>query len=200
MRARRFVSLVWLLLATGCVSPPERPLFVPPGEPVAQEQNPVFIPLGRNDYGKLFEHVLSVLIDNGFEIKESNRYDGRIETEPRTAPGLGQFLKPGSPDLYERTLATAQSYRHRVSVVIQPELHGYFVEVIVRKELEDLPRPTRATAGNAIFRNDNSVERQFEVIDPTIFETGWIYKGRDVAFEERIISQLASPDGSLVCE
>ncbi|MBM4068583.1 MAG: hypothetical protein FJ271_06510 [Planctomycetes bacterium] len=139
----------------------------------------------------MFENVLQVLGDNGFEIAESNRYDGRIETVPRIAPGVIQFLKPGSPVFYERALATLQSYRHRVSILIQPaDNGGFFLEVIARKELEDVPRPIKQTAGAAIFRTDNSVERQFEVIDPTVFDSTWIFKGRDPDLEQKLIQRL----------
>ena len=120
-----------------------------------------------------------------------NRYDGRIETKPRVAPGLGLFLKPGSPDLYERSLATAQSYRHRVSVVIHPaDQGGYFIEVTARKELEDLARPIRSVIGAAIFHIDTNVDRDFEVIDPNRADGGWIYKGRDCALEQEIIRRM----------
>lgn len=156
------------------------------------EANPVFIPLGQEAYGMVFENTLRVLIDHGFEIMESNRYDGRIETVPRVATGFGfRSIYSGSPSLYERSLACLQSYRQRVSVMIQPaDGGGYFIEVCVRKELEDLPRPIRATAGAAIFRIENNVERQFEVIDPTVMHSNWIYKGRDEAFEQRLLCQL----------
>src|SRR2546422_5363322 len=121
-----------------------------------EDQNPVFVPLGPNSYGKVFENVLQVLGDYGFEIMEANRYDGRIETIPRISPGLGLFLKPGSPMFYDRLLSTLQTYRHRVSVIIQPaDNGGYFIEVIARKELEDLSRPLRSTAGAAVFRPEN---------------------------------------------
>lgn len=155
------------------------------------EANPVFIPLGPECYGKVFECVLQVLGDYGFDIWESNRYDGRIETTPRIAPGLGMFFKPGSPVLFERLLASCQTYRHRISVVIQPaDQGGFFLEVIVRKELQDLPRPIRSTVGGAIFRHDNNVERQFEVIDLNVFDAHWIYKGRDHAMEQEIIRRM----------
>ena len=51
---------------------------------------------------------------------------GRVpETLPRIEPGLLQFFKPGSPDTYERLLATFQTYRHRAVVTIQaPGLRG----------------------------------------------------------------------------
>lgn len=179
-----------LALGAGCVSQP-----LVDGQKVGTgpvlEANPVYVPLGPDAYGMVFENTLRVLIDHGFEILESNRYDGRIEMVPRIAPGLGVRGGHGSPSLYERTLATTQTYRHRVSALIQPaDGGGYFIEVCVRKELEDLPRPLRDTGGGAIFRLDNDVERQFEVIDPNVFSSMWIYKGRDEAFEQQIICRL----------
>jgi len=158
---------------------------------VAAIENPVYIPLGHESYALVIDNVLRTLIDQGFEIQEANRYGGRIEALPRVAPGLGLWLKPGSPDFRERLLMTLQSYRHRVSVVIQPaDNGGYFVEIIARKELEDIARPARATAAAAFFRNETTVERQFEVIDPTVGDSGWIYKGRDLGLEQRLIDRL----------
>ncbi len=150
--------------------------------------NPVFIPLGENDYGPVFEKVLEVLGDYGFEIEHADRYDGRIETTPRIAPGLGLILKSGSPDPYERLLSTFQTYRHRVKVQIQPaEQGGYFIEFVVTKELEDLPRPIRSTTGGAVFRAELTVDRQTEVIDPTIYDPSWYYRGRDERMEQELI-------------
>lgn len=165
--------------------------LAPAGAPFIVDHNPVFVPLGPESYGKVFETCLRVMGDYGFEVFDSNRYSGAIECLPRMAPGLGLFLKPGSPNFRERLLATTQTYRHRVSLQIQPaDNGGFFVEVVARKELEDLPRPLRSTVGGAIFRNDNSVERQFEVIDGTFFESGWVYRGRDEALEQEIIRRL----------
>jgi hypothetical protein len=191
----RLAAVAGLLMTmAGCATPPAfvepTPLSLP-DDVVVVAENPVFIPLGKLQYGYVFESCLKTLLDYGFEIMESNRYDGRIETMPRIAPGLLNCIKPGSPDLRERLLATTQTYRHRVSLIIQPaENSGYFIEVIVRKELEDLPKPVRGTVGGAVFRSENTVERQFEVIDPIFFEPKWIYKGRDVALEQEIIRRL----------
>ena len=184
-------SAAFLALA-GCLStlPVEPPVLLPTETATPTDQNPVYIPLGPESYGQVFETVLQTLHDTGFEIADSNRYDGRIETVPKIAPGIGQFAA-GSPSIYERMLASFQSIRHRVSVNIQPaDNGGFFVEVIARKELEDLPQPTRMTAGAAVFRNDNNVERQREVIDATSFEANWIYKGRDVPLEQKVIRLL----------
>src|SRR5436190_22702047 len=111
-----------LLVLGGCQSASlvEGPALVPAGSAIIYDQNPVFIPLGPESYGQVFENCLRVLGDYGFEIRESNRYDGRIECLPRVSPGLGLFLKPGSPDLRDRLLATTQSFRHRGSIAIQP--------------------------------------------------------------------------------
>ena len=104
---------------------------------------------------------------------------------------LLQFFKPGNPDAYERLLATFQTYRHRAVVMIQPaQLGGFFIQVTVYKELEDLPRPVRATQGAAIFRADNNVERQYTVIDPTLFEANWIPRGRDLEVEQVLLRKL----------
>jgi hypothetical protein len=140
----------------------------------------------------VYEHAERVLIDFGFEILESAPYEGRIETLPRIAPGYLEFLKAGSPDPYERFLATLQTYRHRARVEIQPagNLGGFFIQVTVFKELEDLPRPVRSTAGAANFRVDNNIERQYTVVDPTVFEANWIPKGREPAIEQILLQRL----------
>jgi hypothetical protein len=183
-----------LALLPGCATGPllENPLAVPTGTvAIDGEANPIFVPQGPMSYRKVFEHALDVLADFGFEILESNAWEGRIETLPRVAPGFLQFFKPGNPDSYERLLSTFQTYRHRASIVIQPaQTGGFFIHVTVFKELEDLPKPVRATAGAAIFRTDNNVERQFTVIDPTVFESNWIPKGRDFQVEQVLLAKL----------
>jgi hypothetical protein len=159
---------------------------VPP--PVAS--NPAYVPLGPPDYATVFETVIDVL-DDYFEIALANRYDGRIRTFPRVAPGLEQFWRPGSPDGAERFLCTLQSYAYACDVVIQPgEQGGYHVFVTVNRYLEDLNRPIRATAGAASFRSDNSVDRRYEVVDPERPDAGWIPKGREEHIEQAIIRRI----------
>jgi hypothetical protein len=183
-----------LLLAGGCATGPlqENPVLIHPTS-VAGIANPVYLPYGPTSYGMVFEHVLDV-VDDYFEIAYSNRYDGRIETFPRIAPGLGQPWKPGSPDCYQRLLASFQTIRHRAIVVILPTHEGgggYKVDVKVYKELEDLERPIRATYGSAIFRADNQIERQYEVVDPAVFESTWIPIGRDEKLEQVLLERIA---------
>jgi hypothetical protein len=193
-RRMRLGSACLLTLAAclvGCAGNELTPIAPVGGGAYFDDQNIVYIPLGRESYGIVFENVLQVLGDYGFQLEQQNRYDGSIETLPRVAPGVGLFLKPGSPDLYERFLSTAQSYRHRVSVKIDPAVQGgYFIIVVARKELEDLPRPIKSAVGAAIFHIDTNVDRDFEVIDPNRADGGWIYKGRDGALEQELIRRL----------
>jgi hypothetical protein len=144
---------------------------------------------GPEAYAEVFEKVYDA-IDDVFDVAYASRYDGRIETHPRVAPGLEQLFKPGSPDAYERTLATIQSYRHRAFVLIQPDRDGYVVSVTVFKELEDIPHPSRDAGGGAAFRSDNTVERTYEIIDPSVISWSWVPKGRDYALEQKLLRKI----------
>jgi hypothetical protein len=184
------------LLLAGCSVGPlqDNPVLIPPGR-FKQPENPLYVPQGPLSYSKVFEKTLDV-VDSIFpEIAYSNRYDGRIETFPYYAPGLEQPWKPGSPSFYERLLAFLQSVRYRCIVLITTaDDGGYFIDVKVYKELEDVPTPVRSTAGMASFRNFSTVERQFEVIEPTVYEVNWIPIGRETALEQVILRRLASCD------
>ncbi len=186
-------GLVLLLLA-GCATGPvvDNPPLANPTVPQGQDFNPMYVGRsGAKAYSDIFEAALVVLNESGFQVLEHNRYDGHIRTKPRVSPGLVQLALPGSNDPYERLLYTFQSYRHHALIKIQPvEGGGFFLHVIVYKELEDLPRPTRATAGGVLYRRENSVDRQFEIVDPTLFESAWIPKGRDAAMEQIILQRL----------
>ncbi|MGF1578302.1 MAG: hypothetical protein ACFCD0_02940 [Gemmataceae bacterium] len=185
---------LFLTLLVGCATGPllDNPNMVTGPDGPEDCNNPLLVTWEFKRYPVLFDNVLQVLNDTNFRVREANMYDGRIETFPRTAPGVGLPFKPGSPDLAERVLATFQSYRHRASIRIIPtENRDFFIHVTVLKELEDLPRPVRATAGGAVFLEDsNNVARQFELVDPTQFESNWIPKGRDIYLEQEIISRL----------
>jgi hypothetical protein len=188
------------VLAGGCAGRPlmDNPIFVRTDASTGPCPNPVFLAAGPPEYAAVFEAVLTTL-DDYFEIAYANRYDGTIRTHPKIAPGLDQPWRPGSPDGAERLLATAQTIRYRCDVTIHPvapdaaqpaAASGYMVQVVVFKELEDLPRPIKATAGAAAFRSDNTVDRQFEVVDPSVVDTAWIPKGREVYLEQEILKRI----------
>jgi hypothetical protein len=186
------------LLLGGCASGPlqDNPVLIRP-EKVGGCENPLYVPYSQSAYPQVFDKVLDI-IDDYWDIAFVNRYDGRIETYPKIAPGLGQPWKAGSPDLYQRTLASFQSIRHRAIVLIRlADDGGFFIDVRVLKELEDLPTPAFATAGSASFRSFPTVERQYEVIDASLFDANWIpidragHPMRDYALEQVILERIA---------
>ena len=162
--------------------------------PVAagEVENPVYVPLGasQTSYRKVFEQVIDV-VDDYFDIAESNMYAGLIRTHPRVAPGLEQFFRAGSPDFDQRLLATLQSIRHYAVVKIDGARDGgFWVDVRVFNELENVERPLRATAGAAAFRSDPTVDRQYEVIEEMPLSGGWIPIGEDVKMEQEILARI----------
>lgn len=85
-----------------------------------------------------------------------------------------------------------------------PDPLGWRIEITVNKELENLPRPMRATTGAASFRNDDSLYRYGTplptlgqqigdaprpVASPTT-NIGWISLGRDPLLEQRMLQKL----------
>lgn len=197
----RILMTAWIgflsATAAGCLSAPplDNPILIQPN-PAVTVDNPVWVPslgIDGDAYARVFEKTLEIVADY-FEISYSNRYDGSIETFPSIAPGLERFFKPGSPDWYQRLEATLQTIRHRAQVFIQPaEDGGFFIKVIVFKELLDTPYPIRVLTGAAAFRATTDVERQFEVIDPTVFEpNSWVPHGRDTELEQLILQRLKS--------
>jgi hypothetical protein len=192
---RQFLWTAWagavLWWFSGCATGPlaDNPaLFFP--DPSTPVENPVYLPQGPISYNAVFDKVIDV-VSGYFEISDYNRYEGRIETFPRIAPGFEQPWRPGDPDFDQRLLATLQTIRHRATVLIQPaDNGGFFIQVTVYKELEDLAQPVRATYGAAIFRTDPTVERQEVVVDPTRIEANWIPLGRDAKLEQVILQRL----------
>jgi hypothetical protein len=196
MRRALWISsaVVALIFGAGCASGPlqNNPVLVTPGR--GAFENPVFLPQGPASYNVVFGKVLDTINDY-FEIAYANRQEGRIESFPRIAPGLAEPWKPGSPDLYQRTLATFQTIRFRAVVLMSAAADGgYFVDVKIYKELEDLEKPAQATAGAASFRTLNTIERQFEVVDSTAFDPFWIPVGRDTALEQVLLERIAHFD------
>jgi hypothetical protein len=194
-----FTAAVAALLG-GCASGPlqENPLLFRVSN-AAPHENPLYIPQGPRAYALVFEKILDILSEY-FDIAYSNRYDGLIETFPRIAPGIEQPWKPGSPDFRQRLLAFFQTIRHRAIVTITTANDGgYFIHVEVLKELEDIPSPARYTAGEATYRLESTVERQYDVIDYNIFDYAWIPIGRDFKLEQVILDRLSHLDVSGPC-
>lgn len=198
------LALLLALLPAGCASGPllDNPLRLPGANAPAAPDGTAPVPpapvgVGRS-YPEVFDAVLDA-VDDYFPIAYANRYEGRVLGAPLLAPGFEQPFRRGSPDFYERLLASLQAYRYRCEVRIrEADPSGYFVQVIVHKDLKDYPSPAGLFTGVPIFGDASTVDRsQFlvvgpdataPVIDPT---DRWIPKGREPALEQAILQELA---------
>src|SRR5262249_14844834 len=159
---------------------------------------PGFVHLSQSPemYRYLFSRCLDVVGDYfEIDVPRTNRYGGVINTIPRIAPGLEQPWKPGSPDIYQRLLAFCQSIRHRCVVEITTGQNGgYFVDVKVFRELEDLQTPIRSTAGEATVISHSTIERQAVIVAPDQFDSNWIPTGRDIALDQATLERITPLD------
>ncbi|NOY30287.1 MAG: hypothetical protein GXP28_08955, partial [Planctomycetes bacterium] len=65
------------------------------------------------------------------------------------------------------------------------------VDVVVTKELEDLPRPEHSIASASTFRHDNSLEsRLSEDVLRTRLSKSWLPLGRDLAIEQQMLAEI----------
>ena len=99
-------GLVAGLASIGCFSKPPLDNPAPVRQASDEIENPVLVSPGvptSTSYQEVFEKCVDV-IDDYFEIGESNPYAGHIATKPRIAPGFEQLWKGGNPDTRERLL------------------------------------------------------------------------------------------------
>ena len=191
------------LLPAGCATGPllDNPLRLPGtnvAAPADAEPGILVEPGPGWTYPELFDATLEA-VDDYFPIAYANRYEGRILGEPTLAPGWEQPLRRGgSPDPYERLLAGFQAYRYRCEVRIkEANPTGYFVQVIVRKELKDYPSPAGLFTAVPLFGDLSAFGReQFIVVGPDVTSPiadaadRWIPKGRETAIEQAILEKL----------
>lgn len=192
------------------------PGAVPPGTvgeagPVVVPQNNVVIPAVNRDFA--WDQIVDV-VDDYFEVEREERVkdvggiltEGSIDTFPVTGATLLEPWRRDSVGYYERLESTLQSIRRRAFVRVVPDQNGYLVDVAVFKELEDVPRPEKATAGAATFRYDTSLQRDTEFATdpyripgdparpngPRTPTVGWIPLGRDPKLEQVMLAKIQS--------
>ena len=171
-----------------------------PGQIGIVEQNApskvVHLPVANADVA--WEKIVDV-VDNYFRIERERRVqmvgkvltEGRIDTFPQTGASVLEPHLSDSVGMSSRWESTFQTIRRRAEVRVIPEASGYLVDIIVTKELEDLPQPEQATAGGATFRHDNSLPpRHRESVSRTHYAQQWIPLGRDLALEQKILSEI----------
>ena len=151
--------------------------------------------------------------------------EGRIDTFRKTGATLLEPWDHDSADSYERLESTLQTIRRYAVVKVIPVESGgggFWVDVAVYKELENVRQPEHATAGSATFRNDVSVPRGDLALGgnanpaqpggasarqgggvkplPTAgANLSWIPQGRDTVAEQRILGEILhrfTPEGT----
>jgi len=166
--------------------PPPLPVFL---------DNPLLMPTTNSDF--LWDQLADA-IDDFFPIDREDRVktiggnvtEGRLETFYITGATYLEPWRGDSAPGYERLQSTFQSIRRRASARVTPGQGGYFVEIIVTKELEDLYQPEQATVGGSTLRHDGSVVRTEVRPGSGPATLGWISLGRDIQLEQRLLSDI----------
>lgn len=189
---------VGLLLAwaagCSCGGPYAGPLQGP--APVYCE-NPVFI--SNADHNYVWETTVDV-VNKYFRIEREDPVrlvgdvvtEGRLDTFPEMGATVFEPWHRDSVGVAQRVQSTLQTIRRRARLRIIPDAGGYWAEVVVNKEVEDVIHPARATAGAATFRNDGALRRVGSAEAEQDISLGWIPLGRDTDLEQRILAQLQS--------
>jgi hypothetical protein len=181
--------------------PPGAVMVPQPGAPgglavMAGPPNPIMVPVGDEN---LAWDQISDVVDDYFKIAREQRVrrtgdawtEGRIETAPLDGATVLEPHRKDSVGSFNRWESTFQSIRRRATVRVIPDPNGYLVEVIVLKELEDLAKPEKATAGPVAFGSDQTLPSQrLEEITRTHTSPRWIPLGRDPALEQRILADI----------
>jgi hypothetical protein len=194
-----WVAVIAVAAAGGCASVP------PIDNPVLVRQaltDGADAPTGRPGcagYDDIYDRTLDAL-DDYFEIVPGSRYAREVRTYPRVAPGYEQPWKTGSPNPFERWVATFQTVRHFAVVRFTDGDGGYRVAVEVYKEVEVLGSPVQPLGGPAAFRSAPVADRTADTVTgPLVGDRQWVPAGpaphRDYAFEQAILKKILRPGG-----
>jgi hypothetical protein len=189
---RGALAIPSFILVAGCaiISAPREPELVFPPLP-----NPIVVAV-RDPY-VVWETVVDV-VDDYFPIdyEEPVRVldglltEGRLDTFPLVGATYFEPWRQDSVGRYERLHATLQSLRRRATVRVVPTPEGFRIQVVVVKELEDVP--AGGSNAPASFRNDASLTRVSAPPPVSAGDGGWIPLGRDFLLEQRLLNELVA--------
>lgn len=176
------------------------PWLGPRGVTVPAKQaipNPMFVPIA--DREMLWNQLVDEL-DDYFRIAREQRVqesggvltEGRIDTYPAVGATAFEPWRRDSTPGFERLEATLQSIRRRATARVIPREGGYFVEVQVFKDLEDVSQPERSTISSPTRRYDGSLVRGETTTQTGPQTLGWICIGRDTSLEQQILTELTA--------
>jgi hypothetical protein len=155
-------------------------------QPSPVADNPLLVPI--NDFEAVWNKTVAE-VGAYFDVASENRLSRTIITEPKIGATVLEPWLGDSVTLSDRVESTLQTMRRFAVIKIDPApAGGFLVKVEVHKELEDMVKPDRQTAGRAVFNNDFPVNRVREVVGPVPVAVGWIPRGRDPNLEQKILS------------
>jgi hypothetical protein len=165
-------------------------------EPVPGIANPIFVP--ATDDQLAWEQIADVVSDyftiaREQQVRRSGEAwcEGRIETAYQGGASWLEPLRKDSVGAFNRWESTFQTIRRSAIVRVIPDANGYLVEVVVQKELEDLPHPERASASVAAFPNDFSLPTaRAGDVSRTLSSPRWLPLGRDPALEAKMLAEI----------
>jgi hypothetical protein len=158
--------------------------------------NQIHVPVANREWA--WEQVVDA-VDDYFRIERERQVqlvgdvltEGRIDTFPMIGATIIEPHRGDSVGRYNRWESTFQTIRRRATVRVVPDATGYLIDVVVEKDLEDLPHPENSTAGAATFRNDSSLPtNRDEPVSPIKLAGNWILLGRDPALEQRMLADI----------
>jgi hypothetical protein len=156
--------------------------------PTPVSANPLTVPSA--DFEAVWMACVTAL-DDYFDIASENRLQRKIITQPKIGATLIEPWAADSADVYERFESSLQTIRRVAIVTVNPTPTGtYAVKVEVRKQLEDMTRPEKQSAGRAVFDNEFPVNRARDAVGPLPFPQGWIDRGRDPKLEQVILAKI----------
>ena len=151
-------------------------------------ENPMVVPV--TDFDTVWRETVAVL-DEYFDIRSENRLARTIVTDPIIGATLLEPWRGDSVGLDDRLESTLQTMRRFALVQIKEVPgRGYSVNVEVMKELENMAKPDRQTAGRAVFNNDFPINRTREIVGPVPIPISWIPRGRDTRLEQVILNRI----------
>jgi hypothetical protein len=182
-------------IAPGGAISPEFGLPAGP-EPIPGFANPMLMPIGNDELA--WEQIVSVVNDYFRVVREQQARrtnlewtEGRIETAPQSGATIFEPFRHDSVGAFNRWESTFQTIRRTAVIRVIPNQGGFLVEVIVNKELENLPHPEHATAGSATFFSDGSLPtKRAGDVNRLASSPRWISLGRDPALESRMLMEM----------
>lgn len=177
-RRANLAALGLWLGGAGCATTAVRPVT----------PNPVYVPTA--DFESIWVRTVAV-VDQYFDIASENRLSRKIITHPKIGSTLFEPWLGDSVGFEERLESTLQTIRRFAIVTVTPTPNGgYAVKVEVFKELEDMTKPDRQSAGRSVFTEEFPVNKTHDIVGPVPLPQGWIARGRDSRLEQVILSKI----------